>query len=298
MTLQPAWDGPLLRARLQAEYPGRCVLRDVSFDLSYGEILGLVGTSGAGKSTLVLSLLGLLPWRGGRVTGEVLLEGESMIARPERELRKLRGKKVALIPQSPMTALNSAISLQAHFEEAWRAHASMEHLALQDRVRSLMEEVQLPRDSSFLKQRPQQISVGQAQRVLIALALLHRPLLVIADEPTSALDPVTQTQIVELVRTLNRKHGTAFLYISHDVVSVVQLSDRVAVLDQGTIVEDLPAGQLCHARHEATRSLLRSLPVPVEVLLQHRGNSNFCRNDQADRQSDGLDTTKELLRVP
>jgi ABC-type glutathione transport system ATPase component len=266
--------GPLLRVDLEAGYAGKPVLRAIQFELQPGEVLGLVGASGAGKSTLVLALLGLLPWRGGRVSGEVMLEGENLLTVPARKLRRLLGRQVALVPQSPMTALNAAISLESHFKEAWRAHRGKDHEALHARMRELLAEVQLPAEAEFLRRRPAEISVGQAQRVLIALALLHRPSLLIADEPTSALDPVTQTQIVQLLRTLNRRHGTTLVYISHDLISVLQLADRVAVLDAGTIVESLPVAELVHAQHPATRALLEALPVPVEVLLRFREGSN------------------------
>jgi ABC-type glutathione transport system ATPase component len=260
----------LLQVNIQAGYSGNPVLRDIRFDLRRGEVLGLVGASGAGKSSLVLSLLGLLPWRGGRVTGEVALEGENLLALTEGKLRALRGRNVALIPQSPMTALNCAISLRSHFSEAWKAHEKNDRAALDLRMSELLAEVQLPSHREFLHRRPSQISVGQAQRVLIALALLHRPALIVADEPTSALDPVTQTQIVELLKRLNRRHGASFLYVSHDLVSVLQLSDRIAVLNAGTIVECLPVNRLAEARHPATLALLRALPVPPDVLLSFR----------------------------
>jgi len=267
-------DSVLLRVDLRAEYAGKPVLRGIRFELQQGEVLGLVGTSGAGKSTLVQSLLGLLPWRGGRVTGEVLLDGKNILALSERELRKVRGRSVALIPQSPMTALNAAISLEAHFIEAWRAHQSSGRSGLYKRLAPLLAEVQLPSDPEFLRRRPSQISVGQAQRVLIAMALLHRPALLIADEPTSALDPVTQAQVIDLLRRLNRQHGTSLLYISHDLVSVLQLCDRIAVLEDGAIVENLPVTQISHARHGSTRALLNALPAPPDVLLAHRDRSN------------------------
>jgi ABC-type glutathione transport system ATPase component len=268
-------DDVLLRVGLQAGYAGKPVLHEVRFELRRGEVLGLVGTSGAGKSTLVQSLLGLLPWRGGRVTGEVMLAGRNLLALSDREFRKLRGREVALIPQSPMTALNEAISLQTHFNEAWRAHENSGRAALGQRLQTLLAEVQLPSNPEFLRRRPSQISVGQAQRVLIALALLHRPALIIADEPTSALDPVTQTQIVDLLKNLNRQHGTTLLYISHDLISVLQLSDRIAVLDAGTIVEILPAAKIGQAHHAATLALLNALPVPPDVLLAYRDRSSM-----------------------
>lgn len=275
---------PLLRVALQAGYSGKPVLRDVRFQLNRGEVLGLVGSSGAGKSTLVLSLLGLLPWRGGRVTGEVMLEGRNLLALPERELRCLRGRTVSLVPQSPMSALNSAISLQSHFYEAWKAHERNGRADWNQRVHALLSDVQLPSDSDFLRRRPSQISVGQAQRVLIALALLHRPPLLIADEPTSALDPVTQMQIVDLLRTLSRKHSTALLYISHDVVSVLRLCDRIAVLDEGTIVESLDVSEIAHAQHRTTLALLRALPAPPHVLLNYRNRQTS--ENSADQSPD------------
>ena len=261
---------PLLRVAIEAGYSTNPVLRDIRFELNRGEVLGLVGSSGAGKSTLVLALLGLLPWRRGRVQGEVLLEGKNLLQMPERQMRIQRGRTVSLIPQSPMTALNSAISLRRHFYEAWRAHERNGQVNWNERVEELLSEVQLPLDPDFLLRRPTEISVGQAQRVLIALALLHRPSLLIADEPTSALDPVTQVQIVDLLKRLSQKHATALLYVSHDLVSVLRLSDRLAVLDQGTIVENLDISEIAKAQHPATLALLQTLPAPPEVLLRYR----------------------------
>ncbi len=266
---------PLIRVALDASYGGKPVLRDIRFELQRGEVLGLVGTSGAGKSTLVQSLMGLLPWRGGSVRGEVTLHGENLLQLSESRLRAFRGCKVALIPQSPTAALNPAISLEAHFREAWNAHAAGNRSACDARVRELLVKVQLPQDREFLRRRPAQISVGQAQRILIALALLHNPELLIADEPTSSLDPVTQAQIVELLRALNRELGATLLYISHDLVSILQLADRIAVLDGGTIVECLPVDGISEARHYATKTLLQALPAPPKVLLQFREKKHF-----------------------
>lgn len=262
---------PLLRVAFEAGYSARPVLRDIRFELNRGEILGLVGSSGAGKSTLVLALLGLLPWRAGKVHGEVLLDGKNLLQLPESQLRLLRGRTVSLIPQSPMTSLNSAISLQTHFSEAWKAHERNGKANWKDRVKELLSDVQLPLDPEFLLRKPTEISVGQAQRVLIALALLHRPSLLIADEPTSALDPITQTQIVDLLKSLSQKHATALLYVSHDLVSVLRLSDRLSVLDQGTIVETLEVTQIANAKHPTTLALLQTLPAPPEILLRYRG---------------------------
>lgn len=260
----------VMHVRLRAEYGERCVLKDVEFDLYAGEALGMIGTSGAGKTTLAMALLGLLSWRGGKACGEVLIDGSNLLTLPPRDARRIRGKKIAFIPQSPMTALNPAISLRSHFDEAWRAHESTGRHALDLRLRQLMEEVQLPvNDAGFLRRKPGQISVGQAQRVLLALALLHRPAILIADEPTSALDPVTQAEIIMLLQRLNRRNGTALLYISHDLVSVLQLCDRLAVLHDGTIAECVEVERVEQAQHPATLSLLHALPIPVHVLLSH-----------------------------
>ena len=261
---------PLLRVDLSAGYGQTEVVKSAAFDLDPGEALGLIGTSGAGKSTLVLALLGLLRWRGGFAKGQVLFEGTNLLGMPERDARRLRGRRFALVPQSPLSALNSTLSLRAHFAEAWKAHQRWDAKPFLARVGELFEQMQLPSGPQFLARRSSEISVGQAQRVLIALALLHRPALLIADEPTSALDPVTQAEVVHLLRNLNREHGTALLYISHDLLSVLQLCNRVAVLHGGRIVESLPVQQIDQlAQHEATRALLRALPVPADVLLKH-----------------------------
>ena len=268
---------PVMQVRLRASYGKYCVLKDVEFELCAGEALGIVGTSGAGKTTLAMALLGLLPWRGARAAGEVLLDGCNLLAMRTREARRLRGRRIALVPQSPMTALNGAVSLQAHFDEAWRAHESSGRKGLAVRLRQLMEEVQLPvDDENFLRRRSGQISVGQAQRILIALALLHRPSIVVADEPTSALDPATQAEIIRLLLRLTRTNGTALVYISHDLVSVLQLCRRLAVLHAGTLVESIRVDEISQTKHSATLRLLRSLPVPVEVLL------SYCRARASD----------------
>ena len=271
MSLPANGGGPLLAVRLRAGYGKQAVLDGVEFAMGAGERLGLVGTSGAGKSTLVLALLGLLPWRGGWAEGEVRLEGVNLLGLREREARRLRGRRVALVPQSPMSALNGAVTLRKHFEEAWRAHERGLGERFEARVRELMAQVRLPGDAGFLARLPGAVSVGQAQRVVLAMALLHRPALLVADEPTSALDPVTQVEILELLREVNRETGAAVLYISHDLLSVLRFARRLAVLADGRLVEQVGVEELAGGgRHQATQDLLRTLPVPVEALLAHR----------------------------
>ena len=267
---------------ITARYGNASVLEEISFDLEKGEILGLIGGSGAGKSTVVLSLLGLLQWRGGSVQGEISLSGRNLLLLSDSQLRHLRGREIGLIPQSPMSALNPAITLEKHFKAAWKAHRVFQADEFHTRVRDLMKEVQLPFDDEFLQRHPRQISVGQAQRLLIALAILHNPPLIIADEPTSALDPLNQTLVLSLLKDLNRKHGTAILYISHDLISVLQLVDRIAVLDKGRIVETIAADRIEDAAHQITRELLSTLPVPASEIIRSRGARRLAEKNTLD----------------
>jgi peptide/nickel transport system ATP-binding protein len=261
---------PVLSVDVEAGYGDQQILEGVKFDLREGELLGLVGASGAGKSTLVLALMGLLPWRRGWTKGHLLLEGNDVLSMTEKEMRRIRGKRMALVPQSPLSALNGALSLHTHFVEAWKAHENSSPSRLNLRLKELMEQVQLPTTDSFLARRPSEVSVGQAQRVVIALALLHRPAVLIADEPTSALDPGTRIEILELLRRVNHSDGTAILFISHDLLSVLQLCERMAVLDCGRIAECLAVSRIGEeARHPTTLSLLRTLPAPPDVLQKY-----------------------------
>jgi ABC-type glutathione transport system ATPase component len=264
-----AMSNAVLRVRLRAGYGKTRILQDVAFDLQAGGCLGLVGSSGAGKSTLVLALMGLLPWRGGWTQGEVLLHGRNLLTLKEREARRMRGKEIALVPQSPTSALNPSMSLRSQFQAAWRAHEPSSS-GLQARIGQLLDQMRLPASDAFLERKPGQVSVGQAQRVALALALLHRPAVLIADEPTSALDPSTQMEVIDLLREVQREQNTALLYISHDLVSVLQLCDTVAVLNHGEIAACRKVEALDkEASPPALRALLRTLPVPIEVMLQH-----------------------------
>ena len=265
----PAPGTPLLDVRLSAGYGNRRVADDLTLTLHRGERLGLLGTSGAGKSTVLLAILGLLPWRGGWATGHVTLNGTNLLSLKDRDAHRIRGKVLALVPQSPTSALNSALSLQTHFDEAWRAHEAANKPLLARRIESLLARVQLPHDRAFLRRRPSEISVGQAQRCALALALLHRPSLLVADEPTSALDPSTQVEILALLREISAEDGTALLFVSHDLLSVMRLCDRVGVLSEGRVAECLAIDALPSAQHPAMRSLLATLPLPPEILLRH-----------------------------
>ncbi len=260
---------PLLDVSLSVSYKTTVVLDKVKFSLCEHEAFGVVGSSGAGKSTLLLAILGLLRSDKARVKGRVMLENQDLLAMSQSQLRRLRGKLVALIPQSPMSALSPVLRLGTHFREAWLAHEPADDARMKARIEEVLVSVSLPCNQEFLRRRPSEVSVGQAQRFLIALALIHRPKLLIADEPTSALDPVSRMNVLKLLQGLTQSHCCALLYISHDILSVVQLCHRVAILDKGRIVENLRTNELAASHSSATLHLLQSLPVPLEVLLRH-----------------------------
>lgn len=256
----------LLSARLSVRYGEKpSVLNNIELDICRGEVLGLIGQSGSGKSTLAMAILGLLDRRRVRTSGAIEFEGSDLLRSSEKELRTLRGRKISLVLQSPLSSLNPALKIRTQLREAWRAHASGSSTVCDASVRSALESVSLPSTDEFLKKYPSQMSVGQAQRVLIAMAVLHRPALLIADEATSALDVITQSEILSLFRQLNRSTGTAILYISHDLASVAGICDRIAILHQGQIVELGSTAQvLSQPRHEYTQKLMAAMPkVPA-----------------------------------
>jgi len=252
----------VLAARISVHYGDRpAVLRDVSLDIRRGEILGLVGQSGSGKSTLAMSILGLLDRKSARAEGTIEFDGCDLLTLPERELRGLRGRKIALVLQSPLSSLNPALKIRTQLKEAWRAHATGTGADCDAATRAALQSVSLPSSDEFLRKYPSQMSVGQAQRVLIAMAVLHRPALLIADEATSALDVITQSEILALFRELNRNSGMAILYISHDLASVAGICDRIAILHEGQIVESGTTAQvLTSPRHDYTARLMAAMP--------------------------------------
>ena len=252
----------LLAAHISVRYGERPpVLRDVSLEIRRGEVLGLVGQSGSGKSTLAMAILGLLERKSARAEGSIEFDGCDLLLLPERELRGLRGRKIALVLQSPLSSLNPALKIRTQLKEAWRAHAAGPSTDCEGAIRAALQSVSLPSTDEFLRKYPTQMSVGQAQRVLIAMAVLHRPALLIADEATSALDVITQSEILALFRGLNRSSGMAILYISHDLASVAGICDRIAILHEGQIVESGTTERvLSNPRHEYTQRLMAAMP--------------------------------------
>jgi ABC-type glutathione transport system ATPase component len=276
-TSTPDTSPSVLSARLTVRYPGKDpVLRGISLEIARGEVVGLVGQSGSGKSTLAMAILGLLGRQRASIEGNIIFQGADLLAMSERELRNLRGHSLSLVLQSPLASLNPALRLRTQLREAWRAHRHSDATSADcDRaIQSALKSVSLPgdvEDPDFLRKRASQLSVGQAQRVLIAMAIMHRPALLIADEATSALDVITQSEIMELFARLNREIGMSILYISHDLPSVAGICQRIAILHEGEIVESGPTEQIFTApAHAYTQRLMAALPqVPVrrEVLL-------------------------------
>jgi peptide/nickel transport system ATP-binding protein len=254
--------GFLLSARISVQYGDKpAVLRDIGMEIQAGEVVGLIGQSGSGKSTLALSILGLLDRSKARVQGSILFEGADLLSLREAELRNLRGQKIALVLQSPLSSLNPALKIRTQLREAWRAHASGSSSDCGHAIRNALQSVSLPTDDEFIRKYPAQMSVGQAQRLLIAMAIIHRPALLIADEATSALDVITQAEILRLFRQLSQESGMAILYISHDLASVAGICDRVAILHEGQIVESGSTNNVLTApQHEYTQRLLASMP--------------------------------------
>jgi oligopeptide/dipeptide ABC transporter ATP-binding protein len=254
--------GPLLSVEgLSVSFGPLRVLEDLSFELAEGEVLGVVGESGSGKSMTALAIMGLLP-RGGRVVaGHAMLEGQDVTALPERALQHLRGARMAMIFQEPMTSLNPVLTVGEQVAEVLRRHRGMNRrAALADAIK-LLRLVEIPAAERRVDDYPHQLSGGQRQRAMIAIALACRPKLLIADEPTTALDATVQAGILDLLRGLQREFGMAVLLITHDLGVVADFADRVVVMYAGQIAETGPsAAMFARPRHPYTQALLAAIP--------------------------------------
>ncbi|WP_447554355.1 ABC transporter ATP-binding protein [Vreelandella sp. EE22] len=238
------------------------ILKGVSFEIHAGETLCLVGESGSGKSVSSLTTMGLLPKTGLRVTGgQVTLDGETLLGATPKRLSQLRGSRMAMIFQEPMTALNPVLSVGKQLDEVLACHTSASSGERRAQVLDALEQVHLPDIERVYASFPHQLSGGQRQRIMIAMALLLKPRLLIADEPTTALDVTTQHQILKLIRELQQKYGTAVLFITHDMGVVVDIADRVCVMNTGEIVEQGPVQQILSTPRQAyTQRLLAAVP--------------------------------------
>jgi peptide/nickel transport system ATP-binding protein len=254
---------PLLQvSNLTLAFGPKTVVHDLSFTIAPGETLGLVGESGSGKSATSLALLRLLP-PTARIAGDITFANQPLLTLPEPDMRRLRGNRIAMIFQEPMTALNPVMRIADQIAESLLAHHPRTPRAeARNRVLAAMHEVGLPNPESRLSDYPHQFSGGQRQRILIAMALINRPALLIADEPTTALDVTVQAQILDLLKTLRQTHNLAMLFISHDLAVVAQIASRVAVMQHGRLVETAPTATLFQSpQHPYTRRLLASAPT-------------------------------------
>ncbi|MFD1473373.1 ABC transporter ATP-binding protein [Ancylobacter polymorphus] len=267
MSETPLNDDPLLSVRdLSVAFAqgGRSMLAvdRVSFDVRRGETVALVGESGSGKSVTALSILKLLHYpAASHPSGEVLFQGENLLAMEEREIRRVRGNDITMVFQEPMSSLNPLHTVEQQIAEILFLHRGMRGPAARARVIELLAEVGIPEPETRLGSYPHQLSGGQRQRVMIAMALANEPKLLIADEPTTALDVTVQAQILKLLKELQRRLGMAMLFITHDLGIVRKIADRVCVMNHGKIVEEGLVGELfAHPRHPYTQALIAAQP--------------------------------------
>lgn len=249
----------------------------VSFEVAAGEVIGLVGESGSGKSITGFSILGLIDPPGRIVTGSIRLDGQELVGAAPATLRRLRGRRMAMVFQDPSTTLNPVLTIGAQMRLALTAHERVTAKAATARAVDVLTTVGIPDAARRLSSYPHQFSGGMRQRVAIAIALLNRPALIICDEPTTALDVSIQAQILTEMRALVRQTGTALIWISHDLATVSSIASRILVMYAGRLIEEGPtAAVLREPQHPYTHSLLASLPsaaVPGRDLVQIAGTT-------------------------
>ena len=240
---------------------GAPILRDVSLTLERGEVHGLVGESGAGKSTIVKAILGILPRGIGITQGTISLEGRDLLALDADSRRRVLGAEVALIPQDPLTALNPGRRIGAQLTDGLRLWRGLSPKAADERALALLADVQMREPARVMRAFPHELSGGMRQRVLIAAAFALDPKLVIADEPTTALDVTVQKQILRLIRSMQERHGTGVIFVSHNLGVVAQICDRATLLYMGKVMEQGTTQALLEAPHHPyTSALIAACP--------------------------------------
>jgi oligopeptide/dipeptide ABC transporter ATP-binding protein len=251
-----------LTAQLQTRWGVVRAVDGVSFSIGAGETLGLVGESGSGKTMTALALLRLLPAPAGRIVkGQVLLEGEDLVTKSEREMRRVRGRRISMILQDPQTSLNPVFTVGNQIIEALRVHGKAAGAVLRQRAAEALRRVKVAAPEDRLRAFPHQMSGGMKQRVVGAIAIAPEPKLLIADEPTTALDVTIQLQYLMLLKEVQARMGLGMLFITHDFGIVARMCDRVAVMYAGRIVESGPVRELFkNPRHPYTQALMASVP--------------------------------------
>lgn len=234
---------------------------DVTLNLKKNEVLAIVGESGCGKSTLATSIIGLHDPNNTRVEGEILFNGKNLVGMEEDEYNKIRGNKIGMIFQDPLSALNPLMKIGPQIEEGLLYHTNLNEQQRKERVLELIEKVGIPNPERVINRFPHELSGGMRQRVIIAIALSCKPDILIADEPTTALDVTIQAQILDLIKQLQNEIGAGVILITHDLGVVAEMADRVAVMYAGQIVELSDVNELFHnPKHPYTKSLLNSIP--------------------------------------
>jgi peptide/nickel transport system ATP-binding protein len=251
-----------LRVEFSTRRGTALVLAGVDFEMRGGETLCVVGESGCGKSMTALAVLGLIPSPPGRIAGgRVMFQGEDLVRASNARLREVRGNRISMIFQEPMTSLNPVFSVGEQIGETLRLHAGLDAAAARARSIEMLQQVGIPAPERRVDEYPHQLSGGMRQRVMIAMALACRPDILIADEPTTALDVTVQAQIFDLLRALQRDKGTAILLITHDMGAVAEMADRVMVMYAGRVIEQGTADEvLAHPGHPYTQGLIDCLP--------------------------------------
>jgi peptide/nickel transport system ATP-binding protein len=267
-------------------------VKGVSFDLDKGETIGIVGESGSGKSVTSLALMRLLDERQAVITGQALLNGQCLCKLTEDEMRHIRGNRMAMIFQEPMTSLNPVLTCGYQITEAIQLHLGVNKAEAKEKTIALFKEVQLPRPEAIFDSYPHQISGGQKQRVMIAMALSCNPEILIADEPTTALDVTVQKTIIELLLKLKAERNMSLIFISHDLGVISEIADKVLVMYKGEIVEQAPVKTLfAHPKHPYTKGLLACRPSPAYRLKKLPVVSDFL--DPENKKTASIEKIRE-----